>query len=64
MRGFLSVAAEADSLFIDEVDLSQRLIRGRFSFVAQEIGGMSRIAIRGRFAGRLFIDGSLSSTRH
>jgi hypothetical protein len=51
-------------MFIDEVDLSLRLIRGRFSFVAQENGGMSRITIRGRFAGRLFIDGPLSSTRH
>lgn len=58
LRGFFSVATETDSLFIDEVDLAQRIIRGRFSFVAQEFRGTTRVTVHGRFAGRLIIHGT------
>ena len=55
MRGYLSTGAVGDSLVIEELDMTTRVIRGRFSFTARLLRSDREVRLTGRFAGRVLL---------
>lgn len=57
VKGYLSTGTPGDSLVIEELDLPQRVLRGRFRFRARLLHSSSEVMLVGRFAGRFLTPG-------
>lgn len=55
LLGYQSVGAVGDFVVIEELDLTTRVVRGQFRFVARLIRSEKEVRVTGRFAGRVLL---------